>query len=375
MKNTQDNFFRKDPYSYLFQLGILSAGLGVLLWLAFDLQYLDFYPRSAHARLMFFGFLWSFIAGFLMTAIPKMTQTQVATWPEVSFAIGFVFLQWGANLLNKTQLSVLLFAFQTVLLMFFVLRRFLNKKQLPFEGFIFLPIAFAVLSVGIVSYWFSTTGDYQLLFLLSGQGFVLNLICGIGGRLIPVLSRVPASLSPDEKGQSAKMTEMLILAIALNSSFLLEAFQWNLTGWFVRAILLAVIAVHNFKIFKKPSSYSFVGWGLRTAVVLMIGGYFILSLGWSANPLALMHVIFIGGFGLVTLMVATRVTLAHGGESTDIELRSKAVFAVIILFLIAGVTRYLSGSISTGVLFYTAMCAFLFGLFFWLFRFYKVLRN
>jgi uncharacterized protein involved in response to NO len=165
---------------------------------------------------------------------------------------------------------------------------------------------------------------------------------------------------------------MIFLAVLLNSTFWLESLQLSSVGWSMRAVVLMAIAVRNFKILRQPASRSYVGWGLRLSVLTMISCYFILSFG-VANPLAVLHLVFIAGLGLITLMVATRVTLAHGGESLDTELSSKALAAVVSLFLIAGIVRSTAGTEYTGVMMIAAAFLFLLAISIWFVRFYRLL--
>jgi uncharacterized protein involved in response to NO len=53
---------------------------------------------------------------------------------------------------------------------------------------------------------------------------------------------------------------------------------------------------------------------LRAALVLLIAGL-VFPLFWPLQRVAGLHVIFIGGFSLITLTVATRVVLGHTGAS------------------------------------------------------------
>ncbi|HRA87765.1 MAG TPA: NnrS family protein, partial [Planctomycetaceae bacterium] len=70
------NYFNGAPYQGPFVAGLVAAFAGALIWLGARYGWISFYPRQSHANLMYFGFLWSFIIGFLMTAGPKMTQTK-----------------------------------------------------------------------------------------------------------------------------------------------------------------------------------------------------------------------------------------------------------------------------------------------------------
>ena len=52
-----------------------------------------------------------------------------------------------------------------------------------------------------------------------------------------------------------------------------------------------------------------------------------------------LHISFIGGFGLMTLMIAARVTLAHGGYPAGLEVRLRAFPWIAGFALLAAFTR------------------------------------
>ena len=152
--NSVKNEDRIEPYILLFPTGCLLGFLGLVFWIFFQLGWIQFYPRALHGNLMFFGFLWSFVAGFLMTAVPKMTSTSAAHIGEISFAVALVFIQMVLNVRNLTDISVFVFLMQNAFLLFFVVRRFLVNRKVPFFGFIFLPMAFIQSVLGVALYFF-----------------------------------------------------------------------------------------------------------------------------------------------------------------------------------------------------------------------------
>jgi uncharacterized protein involved in response to NO len=65
-----------------------------------------------------------------------------------------------------------------------------------------------------------------------------------------------------------------------------------------------------------------------------------LSLGeWS---IAGLHLLFIGGFSLLTLMVASRVILAHGSDGLSLEKQRLPYWLPGGLILLASLTRWLA---------------------------------
>src|SRR5580692_3915357 len=64
-----------DPYRVFFPLGILLGAMGVAIWPLYYYGVTEGYSGRAHAFVQTDGFLYSFIIGFLLTAVPRFTGT------------------------------------------------------------------------------------------------------------------------------------------------------------------------------------------------------------------------------------------------------------------------------------------------------------
>src|SRR3954447_22338642 len=65
-----------DPYRIFFPLGIILGAIGVSIWPLYYYGVSEGYSGRAHAFVQTDGFLYAFIVGFLLTAIPRFTGTQ-----------------------------------------------------------------------------------------------------------------------------------------------------------------------------------------------------------------------------------------------------------------------------------------------------------
>src|ERR1017187_897825 len=68
-----------DPYRIFFPLGIVLGLAGVAVWPLFFFGIISGYWGISHAFIQSDGFLFCFVAGFLLTAIPRFTGTQNPT--------------------------------------------------------------------------------------------------------------------------------------------------------------------------------------------------------------------------------------------------------------------------------------------------------
>lgn len=361
-----------EPYILLFPTGCLLGFLGLIFWIFFQLNWIQFYPRSLHGNLMFFGFLWSFVAGFLMTAVPKMTSTKHAQLIEISVALSLIFIQIILNVRNLTHASVFVFLLQNLFLLFFILRRFLVNRKVPFFGFIFLPIAFIQSFLGVILFLY--TRDRNLFILFAGEAFILNLILGLGSRLIPVISRLPNALLPNESSKFDNSTWPIVTLLLVNLGYWFEAFGFRELGIILKVFGTFLASIKLLKLFVKPVTWSYIGIGLKASVVLLILGQ-ILSLSFFNNTLAGQHIIYIGSFSIITLLVATRVMLAHGSQSLNYEVSSRRLIFILVLILLATLLRFLVRNDISNFLLSASALFFILAIVLWLVKFFKILSS
>ncbi|MCM2354924.1 MAG: NnrS family protein [Pseudobdellovibrio sp.] len=359
-----------EPYKILFPIGILCSVIGLSFWILFQSRMINFYPKESHGNLMYFGFLWTFIAGFLMTAVPKMMSSMAVTLAEISVAVSFSFLQIILTIRNETRLSSYLVLFQLLFLLFFLIRRFIISRKFPFAGFIFIPTALLLALSGAII--FITTGNRSLFLLLSGEAFVLNLILGLGSRLVPVISRLPNALLPHQNSNTKEsFMSSIIFAILFNATYFMQALDLINLALIARTLIIAYALIKYFGLLKKPVKWTVVGVGLKiTSTFLALGT--LLSIPYFGYSLAGLHVLYIGGFVLITLLISTRVVLAHGGESLDYEISSKKVTAFIACLIMASLLRLLANTHSTSNLVLFSFLFFVAALVLWTIKMLKV---
>src|SRR6476646_10948863 len=71
----------RDPYRLFFPLGILFGLAGVAIWPLYSFGLTATYSGRSHAFVQIYGFLYAFVAGFLLTAVPRFTGTQPPSLP------------------------------------------------------------------------------------------------------------------------------------------------------------------------------------------------------------------------------------------------------------------------------------------------------
>jgi len=359
-----------DPYRRLFFLGGIVGIIGASTWLAFASRLIAYYPRDAHANVMFFGLLWSFIAGFLMTAIPRMTQTPPAKDYERHLAMGLVVSQALLSILNLTSAAIYVFAIQTFLLASFMAIRAPYIKRLPFKGFVFLPMALFQAALGVFLFFHFEESSREPVTLLCQEAFVLNLILGLGSRLIPALSRIPKATLPNQIQLSESWAASFFAALGLNVTYWVQLLGWPSIGLQVRSVLVIILCVWLLKWFHRPTQWTPMGIGLKIATSCLALGLILRSID-SIPAIASIHVLYIGGFALITFLVSTRVILAHGGQDLSYELSSKKLGMMVALVTLAAALRFMSPEI-TGPFIYLSSTLFIGAIAIWIMKFTQV---
>jgi uncharacterized protein involved in response to NO len=348
------------PYQIFFVLGILAAFLGVGVWF---LQGLDVPILWVHSRTMFGGFLWSFITGFLMTAVPRMSGTEAAGRTEIAAALALV----GAMLAGAWAIEPIWFYGANALLVCFLIlfgaRRVLrSRKPIP----VFFSHIGMAMALTLAGCYFQITGQSLMGLHIYHVGPILLLVLGIGTRFFSFLSGLESDFENAAKGRLPFHLAAFALVIAL--LFAGAGFRHAYLALTLISLFYLVSVWSVFRRATRPSP-------LKTAVRLvsaMIPLSFLLCWIEPAYLVAWLHLLFIGTFGLITFSVATRVTLAHGSYSTDWEMKSPMLWVLVLCLAVSAAARIAYGTSSgtvRDISLHLAACAWIAGLAAWSYSF------
>lgn len=324
-------FIKFDLYRLFFPTGWLFGFWGAFLWVLYSLNFID-YPGVLHPEIMIGGFLLCFVSGFITTASPKFTDSYPPTIMDLRLSVFFTSLLFISLLFHDALYFRLAVLLQFSFLAWFVGNRFIKRKSNPPVVFLFIGFGLASGILGnilLITDHFTELG--RLLFL---QAFILSLILGIGSRLVPAL--LGASV------QNFKLKTVFSVAIIFLGSYFIEAFISVFAGTMLRNLIILLIAFFGWKIHQLPRRKALQAWGLWISCWFVVIG----SLGASLFPdyrIHLLHLVFISGLSMMTLMIAVRVALSHGQHDMSLEVKSRHLVATIILFILAALTRVSAG--------------------------------
>lgn len=355
-----------DPYRLYFPLGLVFGAAGTLLWVFFGFGAFTSYPGAVHADLMVGGFLLSFATGFLMTAVPRFTGAASArNFELVTGLLLQASLLVLASLGNRTAFHVLSFL-SLAFLVSFAAQRFLARNYDPPPFFVFVGLGLASGLAGSLGMALTDAGTISggaaaLLRILYYQGTMLCLVLGVGGQLLPAFFgwKDFSKVILTTKQPALRLTEVkrvALLAVTLFVSFVLEGLVHVESGRILRALLVSFVAFTAWRLHKRPSNRGYLTfWLWMSAWFLVIGNWiYAVFPDYSIHGI---HLVFVGGFSQMTLMIASRVILSHGGYDLILEQKTRAIAWAGALLSLAAIARVSVGITQASYLHHLAYAA------------------
>lgn len=319
---------RREPFRLLFPLGILFGIVGVGQWLAYAAGWISGYSGFSHASMQIGAYLYCFIAGFLLTAGPRVSATPPCSRTELAILLGLLVTQMTALAVRGWVLAQASFLGLLAFLLAFAGRRFAGKPseiQPPTE-FVWIPIGIvlgalgaallALGQLGCLPPWAIRIGQPMAL-----QGFFLSIVIGVGGFLAPRLMghsqafAVPPQMAPDAVilRRRRRLRWHLGAAVIFFASFWLEGLEVVGPAYLVRALVATLELLwvaHLARPPRLPALYVRLLW---VALWMVLAGLWGAGLA-PARRVMMLHVTFLGGASLMIFAVGTMVCLSHAGE-------------------------------------------------------------
>ncbi len=334
-----------EPFRVFFLSGAIWSIAGVSLWPLFYAHALDFYPNQAHARLMIECFGGAFVAGFLGTAGPRMASAPRLTAAEL--VLLFALHQacaicqltqrpWWGDTLFIAFLVSLAAALITRLLKF---RRDAPPPQMVLAlGGILSGISGAAMM--IVPAWGTDPRVARLAQLLLYQGMLLLPVLGIGSFLFPRILGGGFGEPRTSAERRAKLWRSVAAAALLPVSFFLEAFGDTMAGYMLRAAVAAAYLILEVRWRRHDGDVprGSLTNGLKWALGLGLCGL-LLPPRFYLQHISIEHLLYIGGFGMLMLIISSRVLFGHSGDLDGFFVRSGWIRFLIFLGVLTALTR------------------------------------
>ncbi len=301
-------------------MGVLTGSWGVGQWLLLALGWIPGTSGFYHSSVQSLVYMNCFITGFFTTALPRFSGSRHAAKGEVA---GFFFLIIGILLfltLEEWVIAEVLFAVWLMALMRFALVRVWRRPQntgigKPPQELVWVPfgvlngvLGAAILALGqmdVLPRWALKVGKPMM-----EQGFLLSVVVGVGGFLVP---RLLGTYRP----VSSSMRTYAACALLVFVSFWLEGFGYLNIAYGLRAAAVAYVysSTGILKYARGCDLHARLAWVAAWMVAIGYGGAAL----FSDHAVMMLHITFIGGFSLMTFAVASMVILSHSGHGERLK--------------------------------------------------------
>ncbi len=339
----------EEPFRLFFPIGVAVSVLGVGLWPLYHAGVIENYPGFSHARLMSAGFFGAFIIGFLSTAVPRMLSAPNLKPPEVLILAGFHLITCVFYAFGKLPYGDGSFLVTLLLLRLFLFKRFSKRQDMPPPGIILAMAGYSMAIGGCIIFLLNSVfglgfNFHRIAQLFLYEGFILCPILGVApfifpgfGAGLPNRHNFPESRSPVSAWRS-KAWIAGVVALLLVASYFIEGLGWVRIGSGLRLAVVIIYIIIEIPIRFPVKSSGSLARLLQTGM-LCLAAWLIAVLIWPGYRVALDHLLFIGGFSLIIIGVASRVVLGHSGQGHRLRSRVISVWIILFLLLTAMVSR------------------------------------
>lgn len=326
----------EEPFRLFFPFGVFSFLISILVWLP-QTWLSEWYPVLIHRTFVLNGFISFFIAGFLMTAVPKFSKTNHARPMEIASFLCVTIVCLISSLFNNILLLNIASSLQAGILLYFLLSRVRKRKEN-------VPFSFLFIFIGLILWFssgiFSTIYDSSIFLNLHYEGAITAIILGVGTRLIPgIFGHIEIVGQQRKVYEPAKsiLSSVPLSFIFIIILFLVSYFASDFPGAVLRSIIVLYIGIRYWKLFQRPKITSALTnsiWINCWCIVIS----FVLKAFWIDGLIHASHAFFISGILLLCLLIATRVLQAHGPGKIELE-NSKYLYVITFLIIFAASTR------------------------------------
>lgn len=326
---------RSEPYRVFFPLGLMLAAAGVVPWVLFARGLTPAWPGQGHALVMSQGFFLAVAVGFLGTMLPRRTGGAPLSAPAlVALAAGTIVCS-AALLAGALLLAEVVYLASFAVLALAAVRRLRSATSSPPPSFVLVPLgaALGALGAGLLlaasagaAPWTAALGRALVV-----QGLMLSLVLAVA----PVL--VPALLTGEIGAGAGRRLPHVTAGLLLVASFALEQWISARAGLILRGAVAGAALVAAGVL--RPATRSGVHRAVFRVALLLVPLGLLASGLFPERRVALGHLTYAGGFGLLMLAVTVHVTWMHGGRERQAEGWSTGVVIATACALAAAALR------------------------------------
>lgn len=341
---------RGNSYRIFFPIVAFGGALAVGLWIPYYLgqkgiMAAQSYPGLVHSEIIAGGFLLPVISGFALTAVPRFTRSEFPSAAVLAVLFLFEIALPFTGLLEDRIYFRILHAVAWTTLAALLVPRIIRGAATPVVW-----IIGAAIAAGSIGTIFAAVDKIDPVFLRLGRsllhyGMLPLIILGAGAVLV-----VPMGSPTDRNAwrlqlQSATKREAGIFLglyfISFAVDLILDGAGYPLIGAAGSSALRFVLVffwmtryfhVLEVKSFKGPVGFSF--WAASISILCGLGGA-----SFPDQAVHFAHMFFVGGAAQFILTISVHVIQSHGGHGSFSPARSRALWAILFLVVLAALTR------------------------------------
>ena len=335
-----------------FLVAALLAIISMVIWMSelvfnYRLLPVNVLPLDWHAHEMIYGYALAVIAGFLLTAVRNWTNIQtlhglplqilILLW---TLARVLALMPGSQALIASVLLDNLFIIYLSVALTVPVVRARLWKNMGVISKLYFFLIGNVIYALGLFGMFY----DGQRIGLFIGLYMILSLILVLSRRVMPMFIErgVGYAVSLNNRRWVDIACFLLFLVFAIVDIFFSQP---ALTAW-LAAILCLLHSIrlwgwYTHGIWSKP-----LLWILYLAYAWVILGFALKFAAFMTgiSPSLAVHAFTVGGIGMMTLGMMSRISLGHTGR--DINQPPSGVGLMFLLLCASAVVRVIFPLIS-----------------------------
>lgn len=300
-----------------------------------------------HAHEMLYGYSMAVVAGFLLTAVKNWTGHPTLFGKPLMvlfllWAVARILFLFGSAFLLYVAVADLVFGLTLIIAISLPIVKAKQWKQLAVVSKVTL------LWIGNIIFYLGCFGIFSSGIHYAINGAVLlfiSLILMIGRRVIPFF----IERGTDKKVELTQYKWLdvsimiLFIALFLNAILINDAILTTLFAWSLFVLNgYRLINWHTSGIWHVP-----LLWSLYVSAWLINVGFFFYGLPNQhfSFPILILHLFTIGGIGLMTLSMMSRVALGHTGR--DIKKPSRWIGLVFLLLIVSVLFRAIVPMLTT----------------------------
>lgn len=322
------------------------AMLTMALWSAIYIFQIDFELNNIsqfewHAHEMLFGYAMAVIAGFLLTSVRTWTRTATAegTHLLILFAlwvIARVCFLFGTSFIEVAATTDVLF---TLWLSYILTHRIVKAKQWNQIGIIAKVLLITLCNITFYAGALGYLENGVIWGIFSAMYIILALIMTMGRRVIPFfIERATNDAVKLFNTRWVDITNLFIfLAFAINEVFI----EHETTSAYLATILFILNAYRLIRWHHPIIWQQGLLWSIYLSFWMITFGFALFALTYFANldipKLLAIHAFTVGGIGMITMGMISRVSLAHTGR--NVYEPPKALIYAFSAILISAIVR------------------------------------